>query len=187
VTSMGRVDEEIFAALEQRLRERFGFETQRSAPLSEPADAYDPQRRQYSSVILLRHAVERCPGDAAKFLVVTDKDMFIPMLSFVYGQAQLGGKAALVSLAQLRQEFYGLPAEASVLRERVVKEALHELGHAFGLIHCVDRGCPMALSTNIRQIDLKGSEFCEGCRALLHESMAAGADGPSVLELEEQR
>jgi predicted Zn-dependent protease len=106
---------------------------------------------------------------AVKALVVTEVDLFIPMLSFIYGQAQLGGPAAIVSLARLRQEFYDLPADAGLLGERARKESLHELGHTLGLVHCHDAGCVMSLATNIRQVDLKSGDYCRLCRALLAE------------------
>jgi archaemetzincin len=92
-------------------------------------------------------------------LAVTDRDLFVPVLTFVFGQAQLGGRSAVVSLARLRQEFYGLAAQSRVLLERAAKEALHETGHMFGLVHCADRSCAMSLATNVRQIDLKQAGF----------------------------
>ena len=91
-----------------------------------------------------------CPTDTVRLLGITEHDLFIPMLSFVFGQAQLGGKAALVSFARLRQEFYGIDPADAVFTERARKEMLHELGHTFGLTHCPDRGCPMSLSTGNR-------------------------------------
>ena len=93
------------------------------------------------------------------------------MLTFIFGQAQLGGRLALVSLARLRQEFYGLPSDRELLRERALKESLHELGHTFGLLHCREAACTMSLATGIRQLDAKGGGYCAGCAALLHEKI----------------
>jgi archaemetzincin len=81
----------------------------------------------------------------------------------------LGGRVAVVSLARLRQEFHGLPGNPHVLVQRALKEALHETGHTFGLVHCADGGCAMSLSTNIRQIDLKRAAFCAACAARLRK------------------
>ncbi len=69
-------------------------------------------------------------------LALTGRDLFVPVLTFVFGQAQLGGRVAVVSLARLRQEFYGMAPNGEILMERAVKEALHETGHTFGLVHC---------------------------------------------------
>ncbi|MDD5543092.1 MAG: archaemetzincin family Zn-dependent metalloprotease [Acidobacteriia bacterium] len=187
LASMGHLDADILEDLEEALTMHFGFETRRHPPIAEPEHAYDPQRRQFSAVAFLQQAVEHCPPEAVKMLTITERDLFIPMLSFVYGQAQLGGKVAVVSLAQLRQEFYGFPSDGDLLRERALKEMSHEMGHTFGLIHCPERLCIMSLSTNIRHIDLKGSEFCGGCRAVLRENTAVTrAGGSEVLAWEER-
>jgi archaemetzincin len=89
------------------------------------------------------------------------------MLSFVFGQAQVGGHAALVSLARLRQEFYRLPEDVELLAERIQKEVLHELGHTLSLIHCQDPSCVMSLATGVRQVDQKAIQYCDSCRALI--------------------
>jgi archaemetzincin len=100
-------------------------------------------------------------------LAVTERDLFVPVLTFVFGQAQLGGRVAVISLARLRQEFYGLAINREVFAERAAKEALHETGHMFGLVHCADRACAMSLATNVRQIDTKQAAFCAPCTARL--------------------
>ena len=99
------------------------------------------------------------PPDASRLLVVTDVDLAIPMLSFLFGQAQLDGRVAVVSLCRLQQEFYGLPQGTSV-RERLTKEVLHEMGHTFGLIHCSEQKCAMSLSTHIGMVDTKSEQYC---------------------------
>jgi archaemetzincin len=104
------------------------------------------------------------PPDA-KVLGISERDLFIPMLTFVFGQAQMDGQYALVSTARLRQEFYGLPGMDPLLDQRLIKEACHELGHAFGLAHCGNAACPMSLSTTIRHVDSKSTEYCDGCAA----------------------
>ena len=155
-----------------RLFEALGFVTRALGPFPEPLFAYDPARGQYSSTLVLRDALARKPSECARLLVLTELDIFIPMLSFVYGQAQLGGPAAIMSLARLRPEFYGLPPDRDLLLERVAKEALHEVGHTLGLTHCDDPLCTMRLSTNIQQLDGKRGEYCPGCAVLLRETAA---------------
>lgn len=133
-----------------------------------PGESFDPARSQYSAPVVLKSLLGLAPE--RKLLAVTSADLFIPMLSFVYGQAQLGGNVAIVSLARLKQEFYGLPANAALLASRARKEAVHETGHLFGLVHCEQPDCAMRLSTNVRQLDLKGEALCPGCAALARES-----------------
>jgi archaemetzincin len=124
-----------------------------------PPDAYDPRRKQWStSKILAWMATAGPPG---KVLAVTDQDLFIPILTFVFGEAQLGGRAAVVSTARLGEP--GLP-DPRVALERLAKEAVHELGHCYGLVHCDSPGCVMGRSSTARDVDRKRGEFCPRCR-----------------------
>ena len=171
LAAAGVVDGEALNAAQECIDRVLGATVRRVGPLPEPMYAFDSARGQYSSTLILRDAIARRPADAGKFLVVTERDIFIPMLSFVYGQAQLGGAVAILSLARLRQEFYGLAPNRGLFLTRVRKETLHELGHTYGLTHCEDAGCTMALSTDVGQLDVKGGEFCSGCAILLREAL----------------
>jgi len=91
-------------------------------------------------------------------------------LPAAFGQAQLGGRAALVSVARLRQPFYGLPPNTWLLCDRASTTALHELGHTFGLVHCRNTSCVMSLSADVVQVDAKQCAFCRSCTILLNES-----------------
>jgi len=92
-------------------------------------------------------------------------DLYIPILTFVFGEAQMGGPCAVVSAHRLRQEFYGLPPNPELFRQRVIKEAVHEIGHTLNLTHCEDYSCAMAPSHAVEWIDLKEGTLCAGCRA----------------------
>lgn len=131
-----------------------------------PADsAYDPARGQHHSTAILQCMESLVDDPQARILGVTGLDLFIPILTFVFGEAQLGGRCALVSLHRLREEFYGLPPNNALLSKRVVKESVHELGHTLGLCHCLDWRCVMASTHNVERVDLKGEEYCQSCRA----------------------
>lgn len=182
ITTAGEVDGEAASWIEGCLASAIGIDTLPLGPLPSPEYAYDIARGQYSSTLVLHDALTRVPPSATKLLVITERDIFIPMLSFVYGQAQLDGPVAVLSLARLRQEFYGLPPNRALLLTRARKEALHEMGHTFGLTHCGDTACAMSLSTNIEQLDAKGSDYCSDCATLLREA-AGVAPGPAGLEI----
>lgn len=169
LASIGAADEEVLAAVEICLRRAFELEVRRMQPLPEPDYARDAKSGQYSSSLVVRELVGSCPAGAARLLGVTERDLFIPMLTFVYGQAQLGGMAAVISLARLRQEFYQMPSNPALLKIRAAKEALHEMGHTFGLVHCPGRECVMSLATGIRQLDRKGGAFCPSCEVIYRE------------------
>lgn len=143
-----------------------------------PPDSYDPSRGQYKSVEIIKAVARSAPPDAERILGVTEGDLAIPTLTFVFGQAQLDGKVAVVSLARLRQEFYGLPGDDNVFRERMVKEVLHELGHTFGLTHCVQSTCVMSLATHIGLVDSKEQRYCARCGEHLVRKFSA-ANGES--------
>ncbi len=141
----------------------FPLPIRRLPSLSIPEGAYDPKRRQYQSVELMKRLSQIAPRDASRVLGVTDVDLSIPMLSFLFGQAQFDGPIAVVSMCRLHQEFYGLPADDSLLRERTAKEVLHELGHTFGLVHCSEPTCAMSLATHIELVDAKSEQYCARC------------------------
>lgn len=170
---MGEVERAAADAVEDALTACCGAAVDRLA-LPEPDFAYDAARRQYGSVPVLHSLADRRPAGAWKLLGVTAKDLFIPMLTFVYGQAQLNGAAGVISLARLRQEFYGMPPDPLLLETRARKEAIHEAGHMLGLVHCSDKRCAMSLSTNLQQLDGKGVEYCRACGALLERRGLTG-------------
>jgi archaemetzincin len=137
---------------------------------SQPLDAgfaFDPARNQYYSTAILQQLIPLAGEDDIRLLGVAAVDLFVPVLTFVFGEAQLHGRCALVSLHRLREEFYGLPPRPELLRERLLKEALHELGHTFGLRHCKDWSCAMASTHAIERLDLKNAAFCPRCRSVI--------------------
>lgn len=173
---VGAVEDAVPDAVAPRLEAEFGLEVRQMAALSDPAYAFDARRAQYSSVEIMKRLLDAAPPGAGRVLGITGRDIFIPMLSFLFGQAQLGGRVALVSVARLRQEFYGIPGMTHRLQERAIKESLHELGHTFGLTHCPDARCAMSLSTNLQQVDTKDAVFCAACRGRLENSRLGAAE-----------
>ncbi len=182
LAALGAVPEEVLEAIETVLPEAFHLPVQRLAPLPEPS-AYSPSRGQWSSAEFLKALLPQRPPHTVKLLGVTERDLFVPVLSFVYGQAQLEGEVAVVSLARLRPEFHRLPPDPMTLARRAATEAVHEIGHTFGLVHCPDRRCPMSLSVDLVLLDRKTAELCRGCSALVAGKLAmrrsrAGQGGP---------
>ncbi len=160
---IGGVPEKALQWIETSAAEWFPLPIRRLPALAIPEGAYDPKRGQYQSVELLKMLARLAPNNGSRILGITDVDLSIPMLSFLFGQAQFDGPVAVVSLCRLHQAFYGMPEQESLLRERTVKEVLHELGHTFGLVHCSDSTCAMSLSTHIELVDAKGERYCTRC------------------------
>ena len=137
----------------------------------DPAFAHHPERNQYHSSAIIEHLAGR-NGTSGELLVgVTDVDLYIPILTFVFGEAQLGGDIAVVSYHRLTEEFYGLPRNEALLTERLIKEAIHEVGHTAGLTHCDDYECVMAASHAVEWLDLKGASLCESCRSAMEHGL----------------
>ena len=129
------------------------------------AFAEDALRRQHYSTAIL--AAMPLPPAGRLTLAVTEADLYVPVLTFVYGEAQLAGPRAIVSLHRLSERFYGQPEDQAKLLERLEKEALHELGHTLGLRHCDNWRCVMASSHSVERLDLKEPRFCPNCAGRL--------------------
>jgi len=127
----------------------------------DPALALNPARGQYDSTRLLAELGAR-HGEG---LVVgaTDCDLYIPVLTFVFGEAEMPGRAAIFSTRRLREEFYGLPQNRELLIERAVRELWHEVGHLRGLVHCPNWACVMSSAHSVDRVDAKGNEYCREC------------------------
>ncbi|HTY10822.1 MAG TPA: archaemetzincin family Zn-dependent metalloprotease [Bacteroidota bacterium] len=135
----------------------------------DPSFAFDAYRNQFNSTSLISAFTQRFNGLPGKIIGVTSVDLFVPVLTYVFGEAQLDGQMAVVSTHRLDDRLYGLPANPALLHERLIKEAVHELGHTFGLVHCHDYQCVMHSSTAAEDIDVKSENFCPSCAALLQD------------------
>ena len=133
------------------------------APL-DPLFSFLPERGQYHSTSILARIDELYEEYPGRVIGVTERDLCIPILTHVFGEAQVGGRAAVVSMLRLQQKFYGLPDNPGLSRQRLLKEALHEIGHTYGLLHCPDWRCVMHTSNTVDEIDIKGDFFCSACR-----------------------
>jgi len=174
ILPIGSIEQPILRLLSKEVSANLQCRCKVIGNLDEPDYAYEPARGQYSSAKILKDILDNeqlCSSSKGmgKILGVVDVDLCTPILTFVFGEAQLGGKAAIVSLCRLRQEFYGLPPNDELLVQRAKKEVLHELGHTFGLVHCPNPRCVMYFSNSLRNVDGKTVHFCSSCSRLLTE------------------
>ncbi len=131
----------------------------------DPAPAYHAEREQYHSSEILQRMQSLVQPRDWRLLAVADVDLYIPILKYVFGEAQMAGPCAIVSAHRLHQEFYGLDRDDALLSQRLLKESVHELGHTLSLRHCEDYRCVMASSHSVEWIDLRETSLCEACRA----------------------
>lgn len=167
---IGDIAEWVLDALEKELGKKFSSKVERLEAIKVPAETFNRTRSQYSSSQILN----RLRGSATlerqdKMLGITDVDLYTEGLNFVFGEAELGGQLAVISLTRLHQSFYSLPENRAIFLERAKKEAIHELGHVFGLTHCPDSECVMHFSNSLLDTDRKSASFCSRCRELLEK------------------
>ncbi len=158
------------AALADQLAGVFHLEVKQHPPTFDPELAFDSSRGQYNSRILLAQLLRDAPDSHTRVLGVTEVDLFIPVLTYVFGEAQLDGRAAVVSAYRLDNQLYGLPPNRDLLFQRLCKEAIHELGHTYNLLHCHNQTCVMTSSTYVEDIDLKSDRFCDRCLKCLRQT-----------------
>jgi archaemetzincin len=159
---LGLVDHELIVDLRKPLEEAFRTPVVISTARPEIGVAYDATRMQHNSTALLR-LLASVNEDGDRCLAICAQDLFIPIMTFVFGEAELHGRHAVMSYYRLRNELFGLAPDPAVLYQRSLKEAKHELGHTYGLLHCSSLQCVMHASTDAVDVDAKGSDFCREC------------------------
>jgi len=171
---------ELLESLGKELRKSFGYPTE-IRPLIEEKDLWlDPVRKQYHSTPILETLAVISPREAVKVLAITKVDLFIPILTHVYGEAQLGGKACILSTYRLNEE-PSLARRGETFYCRLLKEAVHELGHTFNLRHCTDSSCAMHYCRSLKDVDRKSNQFCRYCTVLLSDEMKKLAKGTQIV------
>ncbi len=163
---VGEVQEGLLSQLADALDENLGVVTQLGSRMEVPAHAYKARRDQYFSTEILRKLAEMKPGGKLYLLGVTEVDLYVPTLNFVLGEALPFKNVAIISLNRLREEFYEKTPDESLLRKRMLTEAVHELGHLWGMRHCPNPDCVMFFSNTLLDTDRKSNSFCDKCRAI---------------------
>lgn len=166
-------DRELISAVTDVIQSCFNVSTVVKAGIVRLNQGRDPIRNQVNSNWILKQMQSLAPERTTRMLGLTDQDLYSPVLTYVFGEAELGGRAAVVSTHRFRNEFYGLSVNPKRLKSRLIKEVVHELGHTFGLIHCEYQGCVMYPSSYVEEIDQKSADFCSSCFRLVSNEMPA--------------
>ena len=171
ISPLGNVDKELTGPLIGEIERVFGFKTVVTSLLNDVNFALDPARDQYHSTLILAKLENIAPPGTLKLVAITDVDLFIPILTYVFGEAQLGGTSCVVSTHRLTEGIspISLPED---FHYRVIKEVVHELGHTFKLRHCPDNTCIMHYSRTVEDVDLKSKQFCRYCNIMFEDEKA---------------
>jgi archaemetzincin len=167
VHEFGEVESHLVDAVSIALEQQFRMGVRLGEPLSVPAKSYARERGQYLSTELLSVLATQAHDDARVRLGITNVDLFVPELNFVFGEASASLCAAIFSTARLDPRAYKESENQAMLIRRATTEAVHELGHVFGLGHCKKPSCVMWFSNTLSETDRKGSKFCQRCGSLL--------------------
>ena len=172
VVPVGEVPENVCKAVAANILGYLYINTDITPPVEHPAYAYDKRRLQYNAGIILKEFESMHFHKYEKVIAVLDVDLFVPILTHVFGEARQGGKYALVSFYRLKRNSDGSIPPLSLSLERAAKVALHELGHLFDLIHCTDERCLMHFSGGLQDLDKTPIFFCRYCSVYLRDALS---------------
>jgi archaemetzincin len=170
ISPIGEFSSELIEAIAGEIKRVFGFPAVSEAVLQDLAFALDQNRNQYHSTLILEQLAANRPAHAIRVIAIAQVDLFIPILTHVYGEAQLGGTACIVSTYRLNEGRGGSNISQKYI-DRIVKEAVHELGHTFKLRHCPEHSCIMHYCRNEEDVDRKSDQLCRYCQVMLADEI----------------
>jgi archaemetzincin len=170
ISPVGDLAPDLLNPLRAEITKIYRYPTQVLPLLDDLEFAFHPSRNQYHSTPILEQLALKAPVGAIKVLALAEVDLFIPILTHVYGEAQLGGIACMVSTIRLNEGHSALNTQEPFLG-RIIKEAIHELGHTFKLRHCRDHTCLMHYCRDESDVDRKSDQLCRYCKVLLDDEI----------------
>jgi archaemetzincin len=168
IIPIGSVESRILNQIASQLEKNLQIKVDLGDELPIPKDSFNTKRNQYYATEILSNLKSTHPFHLGPILGVIEGDIYIPEFNFIFGEADPISEVAIMSLKRLRQEFYDLKPDNNLFMDRAVKEALHEIGHVYGLGHCINQSCTMHFSNTLQDTDKKGSKLCENCRTKIN-------------------
>lgn len=154
-------------AVSSALTAFYAVRVETRAPLGLPERAYYPVRKRYRAEKLLDYLVEQGSAEARVILGLTSVDISTTKPPHedwgILGLATIDGGSAVLSSFRCRRG----AKNAAHVRARFAKTAVHELGHSFGLEHCVTPGCIMHDGEGSVQTTDTEHDLCPDTRARL--------------------
>jgi archaemetzincin len=168
---MGRVPKTALRVIAANLQALLETPVEMLPAMAIPEEAFQHHRGQYDAGLVLKYLARFSFPHHSRILAITDVDLCTPILTFVYGQAELGLSLAIISDFRLKHLEDGIMAPEEVYYERLAKIALHEIAHTLALYHCETPKCLMRYSPGIRHLDELDIFFCERCSFALRQSI----------------
>jgi len=168
---MGRLGEVAMRVVAANVQALIGMSVDTLDPLDVPPETFQKHREQYDAGLIIEHLRQLSFPSHARILAVTTVDLCTPILTHVFGQAEVGGRAAVVSNFRLRSNEDGSPAPLDRYYERLAKVSLHETAHTLSVYHCEDKQCLMHLSARVEHLDRLEIAFCKRCEFMLRENL----------------
>lgn len=168
ISPIGINDPYLIETVGKRILDIFRYPVTSCSLLDDIEFAFSHERKQYNSTVILEKLSGIAPDDSLKIIAICEKDLFIPILTYVFGEAQLRGRSCIVSTYRLKDTAAFINPE-SVFADRVIKEAVHELGHTFNIRHCPDEACVMHYCRSLNDVDNKDTGMCRYCRTMLED------------------
>ncbi|MCX6277248.1 MAG: archaemetzincin family Zn-dependent metalloprotease [Bacteroidetes bacterium] len=165
IISFGYFEKHFLEKIGEAVKQEFNYPVNIKESHIDLSEFFDPARRQYNGNKLLKTVDDISIPGSLKTIGLFSVDLFIPILTYIFGQAYLNGRSGIASRYRLSNESYGMPADEDLMLTRLIKEVVHELGHTFGLIHCHVPDCVMRSSAYVEDIDQKGHSLCIRCRS----------------------
>ncbi|MEM5804644.1 MAG: archaemetzincin family Zn-dependent metalloprotease [Candidatus Aenigmatarchaeota archaeon] len=168
IIPVGNIPEKVLESVKAALPDIFNAEVRVLGQHAIPSESYNNWRKQYDAEkiisILTQEKDAQFIDKDIPTLLIADKDLYYDGMNFVFGIEDMTKGCAIISIARLKPEFYKNATNMTVLTERVIKEAVHEIGHHLGLEHCKHPFCVMCFSPSIEDVDNKQKYFCNGCK-----------------------
>ncbi|MBT5303787.1 MAG: archaemetzincin family Zn-dependent metalloprotease [Candidatus Scalindua sp.] len=169
IIPIGHIDDKTLQHTQKELEKRFNVIVECGRQLEEPTYAYHKHKKQYNSTTILKKIYKLKLTGYDRILGIVDVDLYVPERTFVFGGADVKKKVSVISLTRLKQKFYNLSDDSALFNYRTIIEAVHELGHTYGLYHCKNNKCVMFLSNTINDTDHKGADLCSKCKEIMEK------------------
>jgi len=168
---ISNIDSRYVTALKAILETTFDRGVEISYQIGDLKYAYDHTRNQYLSPRLLSRLRRIKKASNDKLMAVTNLDLYSPGYDFIYGEADVKAGLATLSINRLMGSTAdGLP-DTCLFTERIIREAVHEVGHLYGLVHCKNPKCVLRTCTCAAEVDEAGNGLCDGCLHTLNANL----------------